>query len=134
MAHYDEVLTLLVGTGFTLHEGHVPDRPTFPYSVLWWPGAGRRSINSLAASSGRLDVIFRITSVGENAESVRIIAQAMQDAVLDKHITVAGWATHQILHRGTDVSIQEDRQVAITDSDRHPLYTVDAYQLAAEKE
>lgn len=133
MSHYDEVAALLDATGFTVHKGWVEADPSYPYAVLWWPGVGRRSMNTLAGSSGRLDSIFRITSVGLTAESVRIIAEAMQGAVLDQHITVAGWVTHQILHRGTDVPIQEDRQVVDTATGRHPLYTVDAYQLAAER-
>lgn len=133
MPHYDEVAALLDATGFTVHKGHVPGSPEYPYAVLWWPGVGRRSINNFAAASGRMDVTFRITTVGLTNEAVRIIAQAMQDAVLDQHITVAGWATHQILHQGTDVPIQEDRQVVDTETTRHPLYTVDTYRLSAEK-
>ncbi|MBB3666399.1 MULTISPECIES: hypothetical protein [Prauserella salsuginis group] len=134
MTHYDEVAALLDATGFTVHKGHVPDSPELPYAVLWWPGVGRRSRNTLAGSSGRLDVSFRITSIGLTDVAVRIVAEAMQNAVLDAYLTVDGWVTHQILHRGTDVPIQEDRAVTDTASGRHPLYTVDAYRLAAERE
>lgn len=133
MSHYDEVAALLDATGFTVHKGWVPSGPSYPYAVLWWPGVGRRSVSSLAGTSGRSDTVFRVTSVGLTATSVQVIAGAMQEAVLDKHVTVAGWVTHQILHRGTDVAIQEDRQIIDTASGRHPLYTVDTYQISAER-
>lgn len=133
MTHYDEVVSLLDATSFTVHKGHVEDNPTFPYAVLWWPGVGRRSPNSLAVESNRLDVNFRITSVGVNNESVRIIAQAMQDAVLDQIVTVAGWESYPIRFVGSMPEIQEDRQVSLPNSDRHPLYTVVTYRLSAER-
>lgn len=133
MSHYDEVAALLDATGFTVHKGYVPEDPTFPYAVLWWPGAGRRQVNSLAGSSGRMELVFRITSVGLNNESVRGLAEAMQAAVLDKDLVVAGWVSHRIYHRGTDIPIQADQQATDTATNRHPLYTVDAYELAAER-
>jgi hypothetical protein len=137
VSHYSEVAALLdaaaLPLGFPVHKGHVPDNPPYPYAVLWWPGVGRRTPNSLQGASNRLETRFKVTSVGLSNDAVVIVAEAMQGGVLDKFLTVSGWVNHQILHRGTDVPIQEDRDVTDPATKRHPLYTVDAYQLSADR-
>lgn len=132
MSHFDQVVALLRGTGFTVHAGRVPDVPQFPYAVLWWPGAPRRSVYNLRGDSGHAETVFQITSVGLTLQSVQIVAQAMQNAVLDAVVEADGWVSHRIKHYGTTVPIQEDRDVIDEATKRHPFYTVDTYRLSAE--
>lgn len=120
----------MTGTGFTVHDGHVPKDPAFPYAVLF-SRTPQRTINSLRHTSGRLDLRFQVTSVGLTAGSVRIVAQAMQDALLDQTVTVAGWTNYPIRDTPNDQPMREDREITLTDG-RHPLFVVNEYLLAAE--
>lgn len=120
----------MTGTGFTVHDGHVPKDPSFPYAVLY-ARTPDRSINSLRHTSGRLDLRFQVTSVGLTGESVRIIADAMQGALLDQTVTVAGWVNYPIRDTPNDQPMREDREVTLVDG-RHPLYVINEYLLAAE--
>lgn len=130
MSHTDEVLALMVATGFDVHDGHVPTDPPFPYAVLH-ARTPDRTINSMRHLSGRLDLRFQVTSVGLTGESVRIIAQVMQDALLDVTVIVAGWTNYPIRDTPNDQPMREDREITLTDG-RHPLYVTDEYRLAAE--
>src|SRR5690606_40254220 len=95
MSHFDQVVALLQGTGLTVHAGRVPDRPSYPYAVLWWPGTPLRSVYNLRGDSGHAETVFRITSVGLTLQSVQIVAQAMQNAVLDKLVEADGWRSEE---------------------------------------
>lgn len=130
MSHVDEVLALMEATGFTVHDGHVPTDPSYPYAVLY-ARTPDRSINSMRHTSGRLDLRFQVTSVGLTGESARIVAQAMQDALLDVTVTVAGWTNYPIRDTPNDQPLREDREVTLT-SGRHPMYVINEYLLAAE--
>lgn len=130
MSHEDEVWSLIDGAVNTAYDGHVPKEPSFPY-VVRFDATPRRSINSMRHTSNRLDYRFRVTSVGLTADSVRIIRQAVQGALLDVTVTVAGWTSYPIRDVPNDQPMREDREVTVADG-WHPLLATDEYHLAAE--
>lgn len=132
MSHEDEVWSLIDGAVNTAYDGHVPKNPVFPY-VVRFDATPSRSINSLAHDSNRLDYLWRVTSVGLTAESVRIMRRAIQDALLDVTVTVAGWVTYPIRDVPNDQPMREDKEMTDVDTGLHPLYVTDQYHLAAEK-
>lgn len=135
-SHYDAVVALLDAAAavkqFVVHRSHVPSPVVYPYAVLWWPGAPLRDVNSMAGTSGHADIDFQITAVGETEHAVRIVAEAMQDAILDVEVVATGWVTGKIRSRGSR-PIDEDRDVTLPVTNRHPLYAVQSYRLGAER-
>lgn len=127
VAHKQAVKDLFAGFPHTLYDGQVPDKPSFPYAVLYMDtGVGR--VTKLCARTDLSTYRFQVTSVGLSDESARIVADAARARVLDVRLTVAGQSCNPIRHE-TSIPLRPDTDVTIPDSNLHPMYAVDTYRI-----
>ncbi|OQO89928.1 hypothetical protein B1813_18995 [Saccharomonospora piscinae] len=127
--HHQAVLDLLAGLPVTLHDGQVPDRPTFPYAVLFGDTGNERSTR-LCATSDRADWRFQVTSVGLTVESALIVADAARALLIDARPVVVGRSCGPI-RRETSIPVRPDTDVTDPDTNRHPMFAVDTYHFVS---
>lgn len=128
-AHATAVLGLLTGAGITVHDGHVPANPAYPYSVVH-VNTGTRDETSLTLASLHQVYDVQVTSVGATAAAARIQATKVVTALLDVIPTVSGRTCWPIRLEAAQPP-REDRDVTIPGTGTHPQYAVDIYRVAS---
>lgn len=125
--HYRAVVGLLSGLPWTFYDkGQVPDKPTFPYYVLY-VSTPDEDVTKLCGTTDTGTFSFRVTSVGLTVEAVLTVTDAVRDRVLDVRPDVAGRSCNPI-RKVSGRPVQVDRDVTLPDSDRHPMYAVDDFE------
>lgn len=98
------VLALLAAdTNITVYDSLVPvDQttgrpPPRPYVVVHAP-VGKSTVNNLTGNSGALEALIQTTSVGDTAESCRIVARRVKAALLDIRPVIVDRVSFPIRH------------------------------------
>lgn len=123
--HAQAVLALFDEFPHTVYDGQVPDKPAFPYVVLYLD-TGVESATKLCATSDMANLRFQATSVGLTAEAARIVADAVRDRVLDVRLSVTGRSYDPIRHEN-GIPVRQDTSVTDVDTGLHPMFAVDTY-------
>jgi hypothetical protein len=114
----------------TVYEGNVPDKPSFPYAVLWG-NFGDEVSESLGDVPYELRLNFRVTYVGLTLASAAWVASRVRPALNRAKPYVHGWASNR-MRQSSLMDVQTDFTVTLTDGS-HPVYAVDEFALVAEK-
>lgn len=126
--HAAALLALLRADPFlTVYDGRVPASPALPYVVLYLGWDAERS--ALAATTDQFNGRAQVTTVGANAEAVRIVAKRVADRLLDIVPTVAGRSCWPITFDFSQPP-REDKDVHI-DGIGYPVYAVDGYRVSS---
>jgi hypothetical protein len=127
--HADAILTLLLiaAPDLTVHDGHVPALPTYPYAVLYLGWDAERT--SLCPAADLFHGRARITCVGANAAAARIVSKRVAGALKDVVPTIPGRTCWPIEH-DFGLSPVEDRDVHI-DGTGFVVYSVDEYRISS---
>jgi len=120
----------LIPSAVTVYEGNVPDKPDFPYAVLWG-SFGDEVSESLADVPDELRVNFRVTYVGQSLASVAWVASKVRPALNRSKPYVHGWVSGR-MRQASLMDVQTDFTVTLTDGS-HPVYAVDEFALVAHK-
>lgn len=131
--HRTALKTLLSAVNFTMHDGAVPDLPSFPYFVLY-TDTGIDAKTKVCGDSDETTFRFQITSVGETADSAAVVAGAVRAVVLDARPVVVGRGSVNRIRKETGIPVREDKDVTLPGSNRHPLYAVDTYVFESWKD
>jgi hypothetical protein len=125
--HHEAIRALLASLEF--HDGQVPDKPTFPYRVLYLDTGFERS-EKLCATSNRADFRFQITSVALTAQGVAIVADQSRSLLVDARPVVAGRVCGPI-RRETSIPVRPDSDVTDPATNLHPMFSVDTYHFVS---
>jgi hypothetical protein len=124
----ESIKALIEAEGYPVYYVDVPDKPAYPY-VLLWSGAGGERAESLADEDDYIDDRLGVTCVATLAESVLdmvpIVRKALNRAVVmtDSH---TAW-----LRLRDSQTVQVDRDVALP-GHGYPNFAVDIYRVIAE--
>lgn len=133
-AHHAAVLGLLTGGAppFTVYDGQVPDKPAFPYAVLY-ADTGIDDAEHLCGEPNETTFRFQVTSVGLTTASALVVVDATRSRVLGVRPVVAGQALNRI-RKETTIPVRPDRDVIDTETGRSPMFAVDTYVFESRKD
>ena len=126
---YRAVGDLIPGAA-TVYVGNVPDKPSFPYAVLWG-SLGDEVSESLGDVPDELRINFRVTYVGLTLASVAWVASRVRPALNRAKPYVHGWVSGR-MRQSSLMDVQTDFTVTLSDG-AHPVYAVDEFALTAHK-
>ena len=133
--HYRGVGALFPA-GMTVYYGGVPDKPTYPYVVLWGD-LGNEVSGDLAGDSlgdvvKGLSLRIRATYVAANWDSLAITATRVRGALNRSVPYVPSWSTSK-LKQSVLMDAQADNDVTVPGTKNHPYFAVDEFALVCEK-
>jgi len=132
--HYDAV-TALFPAGLTVYRGSVPEKPVYPYAVLWGDlgeeSSGGPDGDSLEDVPDVLSLRPRVTYAGLTFDSVLVIARDVRAALNRQVPAVVGWAPGK-LRQAPLMDVQADDGVTLTNG-LHPVFAVDEFALVSSK-
>lgn len=129
IGHINSIRDRLESDDITVYFGDVPEKPSFPY-VLLWSGAGRMRSESLCGTRDVLRDTLGVTMVAATPEGVLMFAPDVR-ALLD------GWAPTVPGRHCDELRVYDsqpvvvDRNIALTGTNRHPSYVVDLYRISS---
>lgn len=127
--HYEAVKELIPGL-FTVYLFDVPERPDYPYVVMWG-SPGQETTHALAGPLDDFEADARATSVGPTYESCLVLAQAVRTALNQAAPVVPGRHCHPLRLRPA-LDIQPDRTITLPETDTHPIFCVDEFTILSE--
>lgn len=131
-AHMEAVKARLEASGRQVYLVDVPEgvTPTYPYYLIW-STTGIDVSESLADCDEFLNDQIGVTNVGLTPEAVWSAANKSR-ALLKRHaLAVEGHKVEPL--KLTDArAVQPDRDVTLTNTNRHPYFGVDLYRLVSE--
>ena len=120
----------LIPDAVTVYEGNVPDKPSYPYAVLWgW--FGDEVSESLCDVPDVLRINFRVTYVGLTLASAAWVMSKVRPALNRAEPYVHGWVSGR-MRQASLMDVQTDFTVTLTDG-AHPVYAVDEFALVAHR-
>lgn len=124
--HLTAVESLLAPLQMTLYEdGQVPERPDFPYAVLF-VAARTEAQTRLCATTDDLLFRFQVTSVGLTNQSAVIVADAVRELLVDVRPDVAGRVCGRI-KPGSSLPVTTDDSFIDPATGLHPALSRDTY-------
>ena len=127
--HY-EAVKALIPSKFRVYLFDTPDRPQYPYVVLWGD-AGLEHSESLDPTPSDLTLNIRATCAGANYESCLVVLAGVRKALNRAVPTVAGRRVHELVQEPL-LEVGPDRDVTLTATGTHPVFAVDGYTLLSE--
>ena len=125
----------LEAEGLAVYWLAVPDKLRWPY-VLLSGGIGRRETVTVSGSRDHLRGTLRVTCVSKSALGVLDVSRRSQTALSNFRPVSDAWRVQPLAlwDSMTDPSDepQQDRDVTLPDTNQHPFYTVDLYQIIGE--
>lgn len=125
----DAVRARLEANGLRVYVVDVPERPAFPYVVLW-AAAGTPSTE--VALDGRftdIDDTLGVTVTAGTPEGAFLLHEQVRGLLADWRATAPRYAPLRLVD---SQAVQVDREVTIPDTDRHPAFAVDLYRVTTE--
>lgn len=120
----------LIPDAVTVYEGNVPDKPSYPYAVLWG-SFGDEVSESLCDVPDVLRINFRVTYVGLTLASAAWVMSKVRPALNRAAPYVHGWVSGR-MRQASLMDVQTDFTVTLTDG-AHPVYAVDEFALVAHR-
>lgn len=124
----EDIKDLIEDEGYPVYYVDVPDKPAYPY-VLLWSGAGRERADSLADEDDYIDETLGVTCVATLAESVLDMVPIVRK-VLNRAVVMTDTHTAWLRLRDSQ-TVQVDRDVALP-GHGYPHFAVDIYRVIAE--
>lgn len=118
----EAVRDLINDAGVATYFVDVPERPTYPY-VLVWSSPGRVVTTSLSDDDDYLDDVIGLTYVAEISESVLDLAGLVRPLVRRTRFSLGGGVVGWLRHHDSQ-TVQVDRSVNIPGVG-HPAFAVD---------
>lgn len=121
----------LTAAGVTNYYVDAPSDRTYPYALVW-SSAGRPDIEAAVVESSAFSDDVGVTVVAASPEGVLTVTGRVRAALAPFEagsVTVAGRVTY--LSRYDSRPVQVDRDVTITNTNRHPAFGVDMYRLVS---
>lgn len=121
------ILKVLREAGINAYELEVSDaNPSYPYAII----SGDFGIPDTPALGAweAIDATVSLTLVHNTPNNLRVFTAKVRD-LLSGGLTIAGWATNLDLYRVSPALV--DRSVTITETGRHPAYTVETWRIRA---
>lgn len=127
------IKTRLETTGRTVYLVDVPEgkTPVFPYYLVWSTAGDLKHLD-LSGKQRFIDESIGVTSAGLSPETTLETNQDAREKLLNWTPTASGWHAQE-LRLGDSQRVQPDRDVTLPNSNRHPYFAVDLYDLVAEK-
>ena len=124
----------LESTGAQVYLIDVPEnvQPEFPYYIVWGSGGGDQSLTLDGKQNYLVDETVGVTCSGLTPDSALVLSRNARAKLKGWKPSVSGWLTHP-LRFGDARAVLADRDVTLPDSNRHPYYCVDLYELNARK-
>jgi hypothetical protein len=126
----------LVPADLKVYYGGVPEKPTYPYVVLWGDLGDERSGDDAGDSLDDvvrgLSLRVRATCVAASWDSLMITVNRVRGSLNRATPEVYGWAPSK-LKQSALLDAQPDNDVTIPLTKNHPYYAVDEYALVSEK-
>lgn len=101
-------------SNLVVFEGKVPvgsdgKPPARPYVVVYAPGPdGQAMVANLAGQSVNFDGEWQTTTVGDEADSVRVVQARVHAALLDRKPSIPGRVSFPIRHMGAQPTRRDD--------------------------
>jgi hypothetical protein len=124
----DHLIALLAQTGITAHYVTVPDRPAFPY-VLLWSTPGQPGIEASITADEDMSDLLGVTMVDTTPGNVLLLSTRTRGLLDTARLTVDGMLV--TLSRTVSQTVQPDEAVTLPDTNQHPCFAVDRYQMVA---
>mgnify|MGYP000954782598 CR=1 FL=1 len=120
---------LLEAAGLVVYLGEADPGAAYPYVVLWF-SPGQPGIESAVASDTDFSDLLGVTMSHTSALNALVLSGKVRP-VLDgaSFTTAAGMRTTLALTLSQ--TVQPDRDVTLPETNRHPFYAVDRYQVVA---
>ena len=124
--HVEGVLSLLEGLPYTLYRGQVPDRPSFPYVVVF-ADTGREDSSGRRLTGHARDAFdVQVNSVALSDAAVRVVADDVRRRLLNARPTIPGRRCGLIRHQSS-IPVRADRDVTDPDTGLNPMWSADMY-------
>ena len=132
-AHIDALRArITTATGYATHYVQAPDKPTFPYVLVWGPSWNAGDEPTLCGTNADLDALVGITAVAGTTDGVLVMQDAIRAALSPAgrmtQLTVAGRSAWLVLAPGYGQSVAVDREVTLIEGG-HPAFSVEMYRL-----
>lgn len=133
MSHRAAIKALLAASTIQGYpDGQVIDRPQFPYWVLFMD-TGADEQERLCGTSNKTTFRWQVTSVGETDDAAEIVASKNYALLVDVRPVVAGWSPG-LIRRVMSIPVRADKDVTLPNSNLHPMFAVDSYELVSRKD
>lgn len=127
--HIDAVRALLAPAGLDVHFVDVPQKPAYPYVLLWCPPGNVLAL-TLDGIRSALDEDLGVTVADLTPEGVLVNVRNVRALLDDTQPAVAGRVCElHLTPRSQPVTV--DRTVELEQSGQHPAYAVDLYRLTS---
>lgn len=130
--HVTALKAALAPLGYPVHFVDVVGEPAYPY-VLLWTSAGTPSTELPLCDTADIDDTVGVTGVGLSPEAVLAVLSRVRGVLSPSGrpvpLTVPGRAAWTRLRDSR--TVQADRDVTVTGTNRHPFYGVDLYRLVS---
>lgn len=124
---FSDLIALLSTLGYKVYDTDVPDTPTLPYLLVWGGDANPNREQPLSSRADGVSDRVGVTVVAGTPAGVRTVHKQAR-ALLQPDgypITLGGYTLKIRDHQPTQV----DRDVKLTNTDRHPAFCVDLYSV-----
>lgn len=133
-AHIDALrATIETATGWDTYFVNVPERPAFPYVLLWSPAWDAGTEMTLCGARTDLDALVGITAVAGTPDGVLLahgqIRATLSPAGRSTALAVPGRSAEVVLEPGMGQPVQVDRDVVNPETNLHPSFGVEMYRL-----
>lgn len=122
---FSDLVSLLATLGYEVYDTDVTDTPKFPYILVWGGDAGPHGEQNLGSQADGVWDRVGVTVAAGTPAGVRTVHKRVR-ALLQPEgfpIDLGGFVLKIRDHQPTQV----DRDVKITNTDRHPAFCVDLY-------
>ena len=122
----DAILALIPITAYYVE---VPEKPTYPYALVWSTSGLPTAEQSLVGGDDLSDLVGVTTVHTTPRNAVKVAGEVVRPALAGAHPVVAGRLVTLSLFDSRQVEV--DEKVTLTDTNRHPAFAVDIYRLVS---
>lgn len=120
----------LISAGLTAYWLEVPDKPAYPYVLLWSSGGNLATV-TVCAERDHLSDRLGVTCVSQSALGVLDVVRRTRAALTGWSPASGSWHVQPLVVVDSQQA-QVDRDVVLPNTNRHPSYAVDLYRLLGE--
>lgn len=129
--HFHAARTLLAELGHEVHIIDVPERPAFPYILLWGGVGTPHPERDLRGDFTDLDATMGVTVTAGTPEGCFIVQKRVRNALEGVELELAEGRSGPLRLLDSQ-PVQMDRDITILDSDRNPAFAVDIYSIRTQ--
>lgn len=118
----------MVDPSVTFYTDGVPDKPTYPYAVMWW--RSQPTAQAIDGTPVNLEGAFTLVHVGKTAASALRMQERTRADLVGHRPTVAGRQCER-LRIDYSGDVRPDFDVTFSDTNTHPFVVVDNYRFTS---